>query len=76
MKKTTVETVKTVEIINKVLRHTTSIRRGASIAAAGAILTYLSEFVAGHDFGEWTPLVTAFFSILTNIVRKLAVRNK
>lgn len=69
MKKTTVETVKTVEIINKVLR-------GASIAAAGAILTYLSEFVAGHDFGEWTPLVTAFFSILTNIVRKLAVRNK
>jgi hypothetical protein len=53
--------------------HLQKVLTGAFIAGAGAILTYLSEWVAGADFGDYTPLIVAGFSVLSNIVRKLAV---
>ena len=43
---------------------------GAFVAVVGAVLTYGSEFVTNTDFGEYTPLVVAGFSVLANLVRK------
>lgn len=48
--------------------------KGAAIAAVGAVLTYLTEAVAGIDFGEWTPVVTAGFAIVANALRYLLAR--
>lgn len=47
-----------------------SIGRGALIAVAGALLTYLSAVVSNTDFGFYTPLVVAFFGIVANILKK------
>ena len=47
-----------------------AVLRGAGVAAAGALLTYLSEFVMRTDFGQFTPLVVSAFSVLANIIRK------
>lgn len=49
-----------------------SVARGAAVAAAGAALTYLTQWVSGQDFGVYTPLVAAGLAVLTNVVRKLA----
>lgn len=43
---------------------------GALIAMSGAGLTYLSSVVGQMDFGEWTPLVVATFSVLMNLFKK------
>lgn len=43
---------------------------GASVACGGAVLTYLAEIIPGIDFGVWTPIVMAVFSILVNAARK------
>lgn len=43
---------------------------GATIATTGALLAYLSETLSGYDFGSLSPLVSAAFAVLTNIVRK------
>lgn len=45
---------------------------GAGVAAAGAFLAYLSEWAAGVDWGDWSPIVTAGFAIAANFVRKFA----
>lgn len=44
--------------------------KGAGIAAAGAAVTYLAEWVAGTDFGDYTPVVVAAAGILVNVARK------
>lgn len=44
---------------------------GALIAAAGAALTYASEWVSQTDFGAWTPAVVAAASTAVNALRKL-----
>lgn len=43
---------------------------GAGVAAAGAALTYLSEWVTNTDFGVWTGVVVAAWSVLANAARK------
>lgn len=47
--------------------HATKIIKGAGIALGGALLAYLSQVIPNEDFGKYTPLVTAAFSILINI---------
>lgn len=47
-----------------------AIGKGLVIAVIGAALTYLSTFIAGHDFGSWTPLVVALWGVIVNIIRK------
>lgn len=46
---------------------------GAGIALAGALLTYTTETITSVDFGEWTPIVVAIWSILANAARKFLV---
>lgn len=43
---------------------------GALIAIIGAALTYGSEIITEVDFGVYTPMVMASWSVLVNIVRK------
>jgi hypothetical protein len=40
--------------------------KGASIAASGAVLTYLAQYVSSADFGVYTPVVVAVSSIIIN----------
>ena len=47
------------------------IGKGALIAGAGAVLTYLVEAIPQVDFGQYTPVVVAVFSVLVNAVRKV-----
>ncbi len=45
---------------------------GAAVAAVGAILAYITEVIPTVDLGEtWTPVVTAGWAIIANMVRKL-----
>ena len=46
------------------------IKRGALIAGAGALLTFLEETVPGIDFGEWSLLATALNSFLINLIKE------
>jgi len=48
----------------------TKIGTGAMIAGAGAIVTYLVEIIPNVDFGDYSPLVVALFSVLANSARK------
>ena len=50
--------------------------RGALIAGAGAILTYLASTIPGVNFGQWTPAVVAGASVLINYLRKLLLKYK
>jgi hypothetical protein len=45
--------------------------KGALIAGAGAVLTYLAEAIPGVDFGAYAPIVVAVFGIGVNFLRKL-----
>jgi hypothetical protein len=45
--------------------------KGAVIAGLGAGMAYFAEGLQGIDFGEWTPIVVALFSIGVNAVRQL-----
>lgn len=47
---------------------------GACVAGLGASITYLSDALSGIDWGVWGPIVTAVFSVLVNILRKLATK--
>lgn len=47
-----------------------SIGMGALLAAAGAALTYLTQYLANVDFGQYTPMVTAIGAVLINAARK------
>ncbi len=42
------------------------IGKGALIAGAGAVLTYLAEVIPGIDFGVYTPLIVALAGIAIN----------
>lgn len=44
--------------------------KGAGVAAAGAVLTYLAEWATGSDLGAWAPAVVAVLSVLANVVRQ------
>lgn len=48
-----------------------SIAKGAAVAATGAALTYLLEYVSNSDFGKSTPVVVAALSVLVNYLRKV-----
>ena len=43
------------------------IAKGAMIAIAGALLTYVAEMLPNVDFGSSTPLVVAVGGILVNL---------
>jgi len=44
--------------------------KGLGIAVGGAVLTYLTEWISGTDFGTLTPTIVAGFSVLVNFLRK------
>ena len=43
---------------------------GLGIALLGAALTYLTEQIPNIEFGQWTAIVVAFWSVVVNTVRK------
>lgn len=47
-----------------------SVGKGALVAIVGALLTYFTAFFAGANFGQYTPIVVALWSVLANIARK------
>lgn len=47
-----------------------SVLKGAGIAALGACVVYLSTWLTGQDFGEYTAAVAALAAVLVNLVRK------
>lgn len=49
-----------------------SVLKGAGIAGAGAVLTYLTQWASGADFGTAGPIIAAALSVLVNVVRKWA----
>jgi hypothetical protein len=52
------------------------IGKGALIAVIGVLLTYVADLIPTIDFGAYTPIVVAGFSVLANIVRKWIVSNQ
>ena len=48
---------------------------GALVAVAGALLTYLSEVITQIDWGQYTPVIMAIWSILVNVARKALTNN-
>jgi len=44
--------------------------KGAVIAGLGAMLAYMAEGLQGIDFGEWTPIAVAGFSVAVNAIRQ------
>lgn len=48
---------------------------GLGVALAGAALTYVSQVITTIDFGSWTPIVVAGFSVLANVIRKWISEN-
>jgi hypothetical protein len=47
-----------------------SVLKGLGIALGGAALTYLSAYVGHTDFGVYTPIVVAVWSVVVNFARK------
>jgi hypothetical protein len=43
---------------------------GMSIAVGGALLTYCAELLPNVDFGQYTAIAVAVFSVLINTARK------
>jgi hypothetical protein len=43
---------------------------GALVAISGALITYFAKVVGDVDFGVYTPIAVAVFSIIANVVRK------
>lgn len=52
------------------------ISTGAIVAIVGALLVYATDLVPQIDWGVYTPLVTAVFAVLANVVRKWLAENK
>lgn len=48
----------------------------ALMAIAGTLLTYVADLIPTIDFGIYTPIVVAGFSILSNIARKWITETK
>ena len=49
--------------------------KGLLIALIVASLTYLSEYMSGADFGVYTPVIVAVWSVVTNFVQKFIADN-
>lgn len=50
---------------------------GALAVAAGAVLTYLTSWISGQDFGPLlTPIITIVWSTLAIVVRKWVSDNE
>lgn len=47
------------------------IGKGALIAIIGALLTYLTTVITHTDFGTYTTIVMAFWSVATNVAWKI-----
>lgn len=43
---------------------------GAGVAIVGALLTYFSSWIVGQDFGSYTTVVMAVWTVIANIGRK------
>lgn len=52
------------------------IGKGALIAVAGCLLTYITQEIGNINFGDWQPLVVAGWSVIVNIVRKWIVKTQ
>jgi hypothetical protein len=52
------------------------IGKGAIIAGTGALCTSILQNIGSIDFGQWTPLVVAGISILTNTLLKFVEKTK
>lgn len=48
---------------------------GLAVAVVGAGLTYVTAWISGADFGVWTPIIVAGFSVFANFVRKWIADN-
>ena len=46
------------------------IGKGALIAMAGVLLTYLTKTISNVDFGDWTPAIVGIWSVLVNIANR------
>lgn len=46
------------------------VAKGAGIAAIGAVLTYLSAWISGAEFGSLTPVIVTVWSVVANAIRK------
>ena len=44
--------------------------KGLVITLVGAGLTYLTAWVTKADFGDWTPMIVAFWGLVANVIRK------
>ena len=47
------------------------ILKGAGIACVGALVTYIVQIIPEIDFGNYSELVVALASVLSNVVYKL-----
>jgi hypothetical protein len=47
-----------------------SLGKGLAITLIGSALTYLTEYISGTNFGAYTPVIVAVWSVIVNIVRK------
>ncbi len=43
--------------------------KGAMISGGGAAILYALQYVSGLDFGSYTPIATAVFAALINMVK-------
>jgi uncharacterized membrane protein len=43
---------------------------GAGVAVAAALLTYISTWINGQSFGDYTTIVMAVWTVIANIARK------
>lgn len=48
--------------------------KGALIAGGGAALAYLTEYITGADFGEYTEIVVAGWAVVVNAARKFILQ--
>ncbi len=47
-----------------------AVAKGLGIAVLGAALTYLSSYFTNTNFGVYTPVVVAGWSVIVNLLRK------
>jgi len=52
-----------------------SIGKGALVATVGALLTYFTAYFSGANFGQYTPIVVAIWSVVANVARKWIAQN-
>lgn len=49
---------------------------GAGVVVAGALLTYVTNWLTGVNFGAYTPIIMSVWSIIANLVRKWVSDNE